>query len=228
MGGGKSHRNNKEERPDGVPPPHYNGEEHQDAHDDSAEDRKKLWSKVSGLIGKDTTSLLSLPVSMFEPISVLQTMCEPLRYSHLIEEVLLNGLALYYIYIFPKVVAAEDPIDRICLVATFCIALLAGYNRTGNRLHAIRFLTWFVQLSHLTLYWAKHLNLYLNTTNTSLCVNRYHEYFYTFVTRHRLAIILLLELHIPLQTIGPYNRSPTLKPNFGGIQLIYTALVIMI
>ena len=55
--------------------------------EDNQEDRKKLWKKVHGLIGKDTTSLLSLPVSMFEPISVLQSMCEPLRYHNIIEQV---------------------------------------------------------------------------------------------------------------------------------------------
>jgi len=116
VGGGKNHRSPKaDERIDGaVPPPNSNGEERDEEKDDSQEDRKKLWSKVSGLIGKDTTSLISLPVSMFEPVSVLQTMCEPLRYANVIEQV----------------VATNDPIDRICLVATFCIAFFAGYTRT--------------------------------------------------------------------------------------------------
>lgn len=51
------------------------------------EDRKRLFSKLTGLIGKDIVSLLSLPVSLFEPTSVLQTMVEPLRHSELLFKV---------------------------------------------------------------------------------------------------------------------------------------------
>jgi hypothetical protein len=64
--------------------------------DDTTEDRKKLWSKVSGLIGKDTTSLISLPVSLFEPTSVLQTMIEPLRYADLLDEVIILSFILSF------------------------------------------------------------------------------------------------------------------------------------
>jgi len=104
-----------EDKTEDIPPAQPNNDgDHPDEKDDNQEDRKKLWSKVSGLIGKDTTSLLSLPVSMFEPISVLQTMCEPLRYYDIIEQVC----------------QAEDPLDRLCLVASFCVALFGGYNRT--------------------------------------------------------------------------------------------------
>lgn len=55
------------------------------------EDRKRVFSKLTGLIGKDIVSLLSLPVSMFEPTSVLQTMIEPLRYSDLLFKVCRPG-----------------------------------------------------------------------------------------------------------------------------------------
>jgi len=78
------------------------------------EDRKRLFSKLTGLIGKDIVSLLSLPVSMFEPTSVLQTMVEPLRNSELLF----------------KISTTEDPIDRICLVAAFCTSLFSYYVRT--------------------------------------------------------------------------------------------------
>lgn len=56
------------------------------------EDRKRLFSKLTGLIGKDIVSLLSLPVSMFEPSSVLQTQIEPLRHSDLLFKVLKSTL----------------------------------------------------------------------------------------------------------------------------------------
>jgi hypothetical protein len=81
--GGKKSKNEGKPEDLAVQPNH----EEDSTQDDNQEDRKRLWSKVSGLIGKDTTSLLSLPVSMFEPISVLQSMCEPLRYSNIIEQV---------------------------------------------------------------------------------------------------------------------------------------------
>jgi hypothetical protein len=90
------------------------GSHHDTSPDETSEDRRKLWRKVSGLVGKDTTSLLSLPVSLFEPISVLQSMCEPLRYADLIEKACLQ----------------EDPIDRLCSIATFCVALFSNYTRT--------------------------------------------------------------------------------------------------
>jgi len=78
------------------------------------EDRKKLFSKLTGLIGKDIVSLLSLPVSMFEPISALQTQVEPLRHSDLLF----------------KIAQTEDPIDRICLVAAFIVGMFSYYTRT--------------------------------------------------------------------------------------------------
>jgi len=102
-----------EERTDGAAPPNGNAGE-QDIIDDNQEERKKLWSKVAGLVGQDITSLVSLPVTLFEPISVLQTMCEPLRYANIVEQVC----------------NTDDAIDRMCLVATFCVAFFAGYTRT--------------------------------------------------------------------------------------------------
>lgn len=104
----------KDEKADDPAVAQPSNEDHSDEKYDNQEDRKKLWTKVSGLIGKDTTSLLSLPVSMFEPVSVLQSMCEPLRYHSIIEQVC----------------NAEDPVDRICQVAAFCVAFFEGYNRT--------------------------------------------------------------------------------------------------
>jgi len=112
----------KEEKVDEgfIPPPaqphnpNSSSSEEELLHDDTQEDRKKLWSKVSGLVGKDTTSLLSLPVSLFEPTSVLQTMVEPLRYAELLEEAC----------------KFEDPVDRLCRVAAFGVALFSNYTRT--------------------------------------------------------------------------------------------------
>lgn len=106
----------KEEKSDEIPPaqPHDGSADNDASHDDTTDDRKRLWTKVSGLIGKDTTSLLSLPVSLFEPISVLQSMCEPLRHADILD----------------KCCEQEDEIDRICYVAAYTVALYSGYTRT--------------------------------------------------------------------------------------------------
>jgi len=50
------------------------------------EQRQSLWKQLSGFIGKDVTSLISLPVWVFEPLSFLQIMCEPLQYVDLLHK----------------------------------------------------------------------------------------------------------------------------------------------
>lgn len=57
-----------------------------EAHDVSSnpEERKSLFSSLSGFIGKDISSLISLPIWIFEPLSFLQIMCEPMQYSDLL------------------------------------------------------------------------------------------------------------------------------------------------
>lgn len=52
----------------------------------NTEERKGLFSQLSGFIGKDVTSMISLPVWIFEPLSFLQIMCEPMQYAYLLEK----------------------------------------------------------------------------------------------------------------------------------------------
>lgn len=72
--------------------------------DPDAEKRKGLFKTLSSFIGKDITSMVSLPVWAFEPTSFLQVMSEPLQY----DEVLKNAakernqyLRLAYVAGFP-------------------------------------------------------------------------------------------------------------------------------
>jgi len=88
----------------------------EEQEEQNLEDRKRLWTRISGMVGKDIASLVSLPVTFFEPISVLQSMCEPLRNVSIIE----------------KISTTEDPIDRICLVSAFCVGLFSHYTRTNK------------------------------------------------------------------------------------------------
>lgn len=82
--------------------------------DSTADDRRKLWTKISGLVGKDIVSMMSLPVSLFEPVSVLQAMCEPLRNAHLLD----------------KSAEAVDPVEGIANLAAYLTALYCYYVRT--------------------------------------------------------------------------------------------------
>lgn len=60
------------------------GEKKPDIEDDK---RKGLFSQLSSYIGKDVTSMISLPVWVFEPVSFLQIMSEPLQYEALLQQV---------------------------------------------------------------------------------------------------------------------------------------------
>eukprot|EP01133_Synstelium_polycarpum_P005967 gene5967-6911_t len=77
---------------------------------------KKLWSKISSYVGKDTMSLVSLPVYFFEPITVIQSQVEPLRFVHLIE----------------KACDLDSSIERMALITAFNIAIFSSYVRTAK------------------------------------------------------------------------------------------------
>lgn len=80
------------------------------------EDKKSLWKKVGGLVGKDPMSLVSLPVYFFEPLTVLECQLEPLRFVELIE----------------KASTCSDSIDRLMYLTAFNIAVFSSYTRTGK------------------------------------------------------------------------------------------------
>jgi hypothetical protein len=54
------------------------------------DERQSLFKQLSGFIGKDITSMISLPVWVFEPFSFLQVMCEPLQFDELLLKVLVT------------------------------------------------------------------------------------------------------------------------------------------
>jgi anti-sigma28 factor (negative regulator of flagellin synthesis) len=49
-----------------------------------SDEKKSLWKQLSNYIGKDVTSMISLPVWVFEPLSFLQIMCEPMQFGELL------------------------------------------------------------------------------------------------------------------------------------------------
>ncbi len=52
-----------------------------------SDEKKSLWKQLSSYIGKDVTSMISLPVWIFEPLSFLQIMCEPMQFGELLLKV---------------------------------------------------------------------------------------------------------------------------------------------
>ncbi|KAN0038853.1 hypothetical protein ACTA71_001045 [Dictyostelium dimigraforme] len=94
----------------------YNfGNEISDA-ESAPEDKKSLWKKVGGLVGKDPMSLVSLPVYFFEPLTVLECQLEPLRFVELIE----------------KAASCSDSMDRLMYLTAFNIAVFSSYTRTAK------------------------------------------------------------------------------------------------
>eukprot|EP01111_Echinosteliopsis_oligospora_P010283 TRINITY_DN3169_c0_g1_i2.p1 TRINITY_DN3169_c0_g1~~TRINITY_DN3169_c0_g1_i2.p1 ORF type:complete len:454 (+),score=137.92 TRINITY_DN3169_c0_g1_i2:150-1511(+) len=76
--------------------------------------RKGLFSQMSSLVGKDITSMISLPVWIFEPISFLQVMAEPLEYEHLLQQA----------------AQTNDVLDQFAYVTAFNMALYSRAIRT--------------------------------------------------------------------------------------------------
>jgi hypothetical protein len=72
-------------------------------------ERQGLWQQLSSFIGKDITSMISLPVWVFEPLSFLQIMCEPMQYETLLQ----------------KASEANDSCFRLAYLSTF---IVAGYS----------------------------------------------------------------------------------------------------
>jgi len=67
------------------------------------EERAGLWKQLSSYMGKDITSMISLPVWIFEPLSFLQIMAEPLQFDELLKEASENpeaALRLAYLMAF--------------------------------------------------------------------------------------------------------------------------------
>eukprot|EP01132_Coremiostelium_polycephalum_P005894 gene5894-7339_t len=85
------------------------------------EQRKGLFKQLSSYVGKDITSLISLPVWIFEPVSFLQVMSEPLQYSALLD----------------KAAKTQDPYLRLAYLAAFNCSLYSTAIRTRKPFNPI-------------------------------------------------------------------------------------------
>eukprot|EP01133_Synstelium_polycarpum_P003941 gene3941-4563_t len=97
-----------------------NGEKKEVPAED-VEERKGLMKQLTSYIGKDITSLISLPVWVFEPVSFLQVMSEPLQYA--------DSLA--------KAASHPDPYYRLAYLAAFNTGLYSTAIRTKKPFNPI-------------------------------------------------------------------------------------------
>jgi len=77
-------------------------------------ERKSLSQQLSRYLGKDIISMLSLPVSFFEPLTFLQRVAEAMQFFELLD----------------KGCTTDDPIDRIAFLSAFHIATFSIADRT--------------------------------------------------------------------------------------------------
>eukprot|EP01114_Cavostelium_apophysatum_P012516 TRINITY_DN281_c0_g1_i1.p1 TRINITY_DN281_c0_g1~~TRINITY_DN281_c0_g1_i1.p1 ORF type:complete len:405 (-),score=127.86 TRINITY_DN281_c0_g1_i1:119-1333(-) len=86
------------------------GDEGEEKVDEAEVEQKQgLFKQLSSYIGKDITSMISLPVWIFEPHSFLQIMCEPLQFEELLK----------------KASETDDPAMRLAYITAF---LAGGYS----------------------------------------------------------------------------------------------------
>ncbi|EEF30051.1 oxysterol-binding protein-related protein 3A [Ricinus communis] len=85
------------------------------------EDRDSYWKMMQKYIGSDVTSMVTLPVLIFEPMSMLQKMAELMEYSHLLD----------------LADECEDPYMRLVYAASFFISVYYAYQRTWKPFNPI-------------------------------------------------------------------------------------------
>ncbi|KAJ4835974.1 Oxysterol-binding protein- protein 3A [Turnera subulata] len=85
------------------------------------EDRDSYWKMMQKYIGSDVTSMVTLPVLIFEPFSMLQKMAELMEYSHLLD----------------LADECEDPYMRLVYAASFFISVYYAYQRTWKPFNPI-------------------------------------------------------------------------------------------
>ncbi|KAH6798156.1 Oxysterol-binding family protein [Perilla frutescens var. hirtella] len=85
------------------------------------EDRDSYWKMMQNYIGSDVTSMVTLPVLIFEPMTMLQKMAELMEYSHLLE----------------LADECEDPHMRLVYTAAWFISIYPAIQRTWKPFNPI-------------------------------------------------------------------------------------------
>ncbi|XP_010553050.1 PREDICTED: oxysterol-binding protein-related protein 3A [Tarenaya hassleriana] len=85
------------------------------------EDRDGYWKMMQKYIGADVTSMVTLPVIIFEPMTMLQKMAELMEYSHLLD----------------MADKTEDPYMRLVYASSWAISVYYAYQRTWKPFNPI-------------------------------------------------------------------------------------------
>ncbi|KAK1264813.1 Oxysterol-binding protein-related protein 3C [Acorus gramineus] len=85
------------------------------------EDRDSYWKIMQKHIGSDITSMVSLPVIIFEPMTMIQKMAELMEYCHLLD----------------LADQCEDPYLRMVHAASWAISVYFAYQRTWKPFNPI-------------------------------------------------------------------------------------------
>ncbi|KAA8549281.1 hypothetical protein F0562_000965 [Nyssa sinensis] len=85
------------------------------------EDRDSYWKMMHKYIGSDVTSMVTLPVLIFEPMTMIQKMAELMEYSHLLDQA----------------DECEDPYMRLVYASSWAISVYYAYQRTWKPFNPI-------------------------------------------------------------------------------------------
>ncbi|KAG5515284.1 hypothetical protein RHGRI_036355 [Rhododendron griersonianum] len=85
------------------------------------EDRDSYWKMMQKYIGSDVTSMVTLPVIIFEPMTMLQKMAELMEYSYLLDQA----------------DECEDPYMRLVYASSWAISVYYAYQRTWKPFNPI-------------------------------------------------------------------------------------------
>ncbi|PSR86717.1 Oxysterol-binding protein-related protein like [Actinidia chinensis var. chinensis] len=85
------------------------------------EDRDSYWKMMHKYIGSDVTSMVTLPVLIFEPMTMLQKMAELMEYSYLLD----------------RADECEDPYMRLVYATSWAISVYYAYQRTWKPFNPI-------------------------------------------------------------------------------------------
>nr|XP_017183177.1 oxysterol-binding protein-related protein 3A isoform X3 [Malus domestica] len=85
------------------------------------EERDSYWRMMQKYIGSDVTSMVTLPVLIFEPMTMLQKMAELMEYSHLLDHA----------------DECEDPYMQLVFATSWAISVYYAYQRTWKPFNPI-------------------------------------------------------------------------------------------
>ncbi|KAJ4970321.1 hypothetical protein NE237_003420 [Protea cynaroides] len=85
------------------------------------EEREGYWKMMHKYIGSDVTSMVTLPVIIFEPMTMLQKMAELMEYCHLLDQA----------------DECEDPYMRLVYASSWAISVYFAYQRTWKPFNPI-------------------------------------------------------------------------------------------